>query len=1126
MRDGRHVRKAVFDSALRTIAVAVTASALAGPALAAGPFTVNTTVDTHDATPGNAVCADSGGQCSLRAAIEEASASGGTTTINLPAGTYALSLGDLIVGTQANTTITINGAGQLATTITQTQTGRMVFLVNYNVDSNVVFTLDGVTVTGGSENENDPDGFGGNGGAILAGGSATAPGNALTITNVTFSGNYCSPVSNAGCAGGAIEMTGGGDLTVANSTFSNNAASKNSGTGFGGAINFDNGAHPGNVSITNSTFTSNTARSGQGGALALAGGAGTTFAVTGNTFTGNAGGAASQGGAIYQPTGALTARYNRIVGNTAGSGGGIYAGNNAGTTADARDNWWGCNGGPGAAGCDVTFPAINSTPPLASGQLAFDPWIVLAHAANPATVRINQSSTLTGGFLQDNHGAAIAAANLGAFVGAPITFHGPVLGTIPNPQPEGITASGTASATYNAGAVSGAGSAQATVDNATVTANLVVLQPPSVSKGFNPTAVAPGTPSTVTFGLTNANVVAIDAGFTDTLPAGLVVASPPGVANTCGGTVTAVAGAGSIAFSNAALATGSCAIQVNVDATVDGSFSNSVTIASTAAGTGNTATAGLTAVSPPAIAKAFGAGSVALGATTSLTFTLTNPNGATALTGLAFTDNLPAGLTVAPTPGVSNTCGGTVTAVAGASTASLSGASLAASGSCTVTLNVQGATAGVKNNSVQVTSTNAGTGNTANASLTVVGPPTFSKSFGATSIASSGSTSLSFTVGNPNATAMLTGVGFGDTLPSGLIVSTPNGLTGTCGGGTITATQGTGAVSLSGATLAGGGSCTFSVNVSATAAGVQNNLTTAVTSTEGGSGTTASASLTVVAPPSIAKAFNPAGITPGGTSTLTLTLTNPAANAVAASGVAVTDALPSGMVVATPSGLADSCGGTAAATAGLGSVSLSGGTIAAGGSCVVSVVVTAAQPGRYVNTTGAVSSTNGGTGNMATATLSVGAPDLTVSKSHTGAFVQGEAGAQFTITASNVGSAPTDGTPVTVTDSLPAGLAATAMAGSGWTCDVGTVSCTRSDVLAAGSSYPVITLTVNVAGDAPPSLTNTATVSGGGDATPANDTGSDVAAITTPIPLLGGPGLALLVLALAAAGVFALTRRV
>ena len=64
-------------------------------------------------------------------------------------------------------------------------------------------------------------------------------------------------------------------------------------------------------------------------------------------------------------------------------------------------------------------------------------------------------------------------------------------------------------------------------------------------------------------------------------------------------------------------------------------------------------------------------------------------------------------------------------------------------------------------------------------------------------------------------------------------------------------------ISLTGATLAASTSCTFSVNVTGIAAGIQNNTTGNVTSTEGGTGGTASASINVVAPPSIAKVFNP-----------------------------------------------------------------------------------------------------------------------------------------------------------------------------------------------------------------------------------------------------------------------------
>src|SRR6202007_3296685 len=138
-------------------------------------------------------------------------------------------------------------------------------------------------------------------------------------------------------------------------------------------------------------------------------------------------------------------------------------------------------------------------------------------------------------------------------------------------------------------------------------------------------------------------------------------------------------------------------------------------------------------------------------------------------------------------------------------------------------------------------------------------------------------------------------IAFSDTLPAGLVVSTPNGQTGTCGGGTITATAGGSSISLSGATLALSASCTFSVNVTGTTAGVKNNTTTAISSTEGGAGGTASATLTVASPPTISKSFGAAMIPVNGTTSLSFTITNPAANTVTLTGVAFTDSLPAGL---------------------------------------------------------------------------------------------------------------------------------------------------------------------------------------------------------------------------------------
>jgi len=127
--------------------------------------------------------------------------------------------------------------------------------------------------------------------------------------------------------------------------------------------------------------------------------------------------------------------------------------------------------------------------------------------------------------------------------------------------------------------------------------------------------------------------------------------------------------------------------------------------------------------------------------------------------------------------------------------------------------------------------------------------------------------------------------------------------------------------------------------------------------------------------------------------------------------------------------------------------------------------------------------------------------DLVITKSHAGNFNQGDAAAQYTISVGNAGSLPTSGL-VTVSDVLPAGLTYVGPgAVNGWTVTaVGqTVTATRIDALAANGTYPALTLTVSVSPTAPASVTNTATVSGGGEARTDNDSASDPTTIVTVI---------------------------
>ncbi len=91
--------------------------------LQAATFTVNSTADVVDATPGDGVCATAGAVCTLRAATEEANALAGSDTINLPLGTYNLTLGNELI---LSDPVTIAGGGETGTIIDGTGSDRVI----------------------------------------------------------------------------------------------------------------------------------------------------------------------------------------------------------------------------------------------------------------------------------------------------------------------------------------------------------------------------------------------------------------------------------------------------------------------------------------------------------------------------------------------------------------------------------------------------------------------------------------------------------------------------------------------------------------------------------------------------------------------------------------------------------------------------------------------------------------------------------------------------------------------------------------------------------------------------------------------------------------------------------------
>lgn len=204
----------------------------------------------------------------------------------------------------------------------------------------------------------------------------------------------------------------------------------------------------------------------------------------------------------------------------------------------------------------------------------------------------------------------------------------------------------------------------------------------------------------------------------------------------------------------------------------------------------------------------------------------------------------------------------------------------------------------------------------------------------------------------------------------------------------------------------------------------------------------------------------------------------------------MTDTLPAGLTATAISGAGWRCS--------LGNLSCNRNDVLAAATSYPAITITVTVSGSAAATVTNTATVSGGgdttAGNNSTRDSTVintaQLPDLNISKTHAGNFAQGQTGAMFTLSITNAGLGPTSGT-VTATDLLPSGFSATALQGSGWSCTLSSLSCTRSDALPPEPSYPPITLTVTVADGATGQLTNQASVSGGGDSNASNNSAAD-----------------------------------
>jgi len=697
---------------------------------------------------------------------------------------------------------------------------------------------------------------------------------------------------------------------------------------------------------------------------------------------------------------------------------------------------------------------------------------------------------------------------------------------------------------YNAGATCNGGSSNA-VSGTSVGVNVL-----SVSKTFSeggttnpPTALARAEGTVVRLTLTFSNLSSnalTGVTVSDTLPtssgAQMRIATPSNAATTCGGSpvITAAANSTSVSMNGATIparaasgtgAAGSCLLQVNVVGPA-GTYSNTATTTATETYADTTThtvgpitsnAAVLTYTSALSATKSFSPASVSSGGKATVTIRLNN-SGAVALSGVAVTDPLPTGMVLSNPANAYTTCAGgaIVTAVAGASSINMSGASIAGAGNCDLVFDVN-ATGGanwVNNIPVGNITASGGVSN----QTAVIGTLNYAAPTSITVAKASNPSTLTFpgqisqlTITVNNGSQAVTGLrltdyftadGTSGAAANGMAIAPTPAASTTCPGGVVSAAPGAASVSLSGVSLAGSASCTVTVNVTSTSVGgITNYIPVGGIVTDQGltNSGQASTSLTTQSNIGVTKQFTPNVISVGSRSRLRITFYNPTAQP--GTNLAVTDNLPSGVTVPSGANPQTTCTGATVSSPVNTQVQVSGGSIvaASGGvaaSCYAEIDVVVAAQGDYVNTiaAGAVSATVGGTAatnsQPASDTLRAKTP-LTIHEAFSSKTL--DAGNPVSFTTGSDNKAPGVAATMTIridnpnaasltaasfTDTLPTGLVVATTPAASTTCIGGTVSAAASGTTVGltGATIPAAgfcTVTVDVLSNISGSYTNT-----------------------------------------------------
>jgi len=291
------------------------------------------------------------------------------------------------------------------------------------------------------------------------------------------------------------------------------------------------------------------------------------------------------------------------------------------------------------------------------------------------------------------------------------------------------------------------------------------------------------------------------------------------------------------------------------------------------------------------------------------------------------------------------------------------------------------------------------------------------------------------------------------------------------------------------------GNITLTVLVSAaTPAG--NIADTAAVSTSGDNNSANDSStntVAIIAAPDLAIAKTGSSLFVAGSNATFQLAVNNVSTGPTVGGITVTDTLNANFTFVSGTGTGWTCSAAAQLVTCTNAGPIAGSAAAA--NIVLTVAVNAAASGSISNTaTVQTTDDNNAANNSSTATVTItaAAPDLSITKTVSGAFVAGSNGT-FQIAVSNIGTASTSGT-ITVTDTLDSAFTFVSGTGTNWTCAaVGqVVTCTNPGPVASSSAAGNITLTVGISGAASGSIANTATVSDAGDTTDVADKSSTV----------------------------------